>query len=256
MTYKGTVGLGVTTWKRPELFRRCRDSIMFWLSDVVDHIVVVQDGGPCYLEGCPAGWELVDHGENRGWAPSKNECLDRLVELGCDHLFMVEDDTIVTSESAVTGYVDAAEQSGWHYLTAHPWGEATTTMVEVDRLVTYWAYVGSWWTYMTRQGYLTGGGYNTTLGNTMGDIELPERWRVAGLSSGWGRLADATGSERWVKPTCLTPDQSTICVQPDWQEHQEFALRWWMEECDTPMPPGIRPATEGRASRRCLPADP
>lgn len=254
--YKGTVGLGLTTWKRPDLFARCRDSVAFWLSGVVDHVVVIQDGGPCYLEGCPDDWELIDHGENKGWAESKNEGLDRLVELGCDHLFMCEDDTVVTSERAVTGYVDAAEESGWHYLTAHPWGETTTACVEVAGPVTYWAYVGSWWTYMSRHGYTTGGGYNLYMGGIMGDIELPQRWKRMGLSSGWGRLADATGSEDWVEPTCLTPDQSTICTQPGWLARQEHLIQWWWETMPETMPTEIRPCTEGRPSRRCLPANP
>lgn len=251
MTYRGKIGLGITTWKRPELYARCRDSVLEHLGGLVDEVIVLQDGGPGYILPAPEGWCGVQLEGNAGWANAKNTCLQTLAKLGCDHLFMIEDDTTVTSPKAVTGYVDAALESGLHYLTAHPWGETTTTKVDEAGPVTFWAYVGSWWTYMTRHGLETAGGYNETLGGIMGDIELPQRWQLHGLTSGWGRLPDATGSEDWVRPSCLTPDQSTICTQPGWLERQEWLIRWWIENHPETMPAELRPARQGRAGRQC-----
>jgi hypothetical protein len=251
MSYKGRVGLGVTTWKRPDLYARCRDSILEHLSGVVDHVFVVQDGGDPYVFPAPDGWSVMSHGENLGWAASKNECLDGLYAIDCDWLFMIEDDTTVTSPGAVTGYIDAHAVNGHHYMSAHPWGETSTPLVEVDGPTTYWAYVGSWWTFMTAHGWQTGGPYNDVMGGIMGDIEVVQRWQLKGLTSGWGRIPDATGSEAWVKPSCLTPDQSTICTQPGWLERQEWLIRWWMETMPETMPTEMRPAREGRPSRYC-----
>lgn len=251
MSYRGKVGLGVTTWKRPELFKRCRDSIIEHVSAQVDEVIVVQDGGESYIDDCPGGWWKSSHGENKGWSVAKNRCLDFLVREGCDHVFMIEDDTTVTDSRAITGYIDAALASGHHYLTAHPWGEATTAKVEEDGLITYWAYCGSWWTYMSSVGLGKAGGYNPTLGGIMGDIELPQRWQLLGLTSGWGRLPDATGSEGWVKPSCLTVDQSMIASQPGWKERQEYLLRWWAETMPETLPCEMKPAREGNWGRKC-----
>jgi hypothetical protein len=256
VTYRGRVGLGMMTWKRPDLFRACLETSVTHLAGLVDRAIVIQDGGPCYVPDLPAGWRLVDHGHNVGWAESKNECLDWLAAEGCDHLFMIEDDTTVTSPQAITGYVDAAASASWHYLTAHPWGETTTRQVEVDGPVTYWAYVGSWWTYMSAYGYRTAGGYNLRMGGTMGDIELPQRWARLGLTSGWGRLPDATGSEGWVRPSCLTVPQSTIANQPGWVERQAEVLAWWAETMPETLPTEMRPAREKNQSRKCAPATP
>jgi hypothetical protein len=250
MSYRGKVGLGITTYKRPELFRECRDSVLAHLGDLVDEVLVFQDGGESYVWNAPRGWHVHDDWENRGWAVAKNYCLNVLSAIGCEHLFMIEDDTLVTSPAAITGYVDAALSSGLHYLTAHPWGEATTRVVEVAGDVTYWAYVGSWWTYMSIHGYRTGGGYNETFGGVMGDIELPQRWKRLGLTSGWGRLPDATGSEEWVKPRCLTIAESTIANEPGWVEHQAEVLAWWMANMPETVPCEIRPARE--KSGNCL----
>jgi hypothetical protein len=251
MSYRGKVGLGITTWKRPALFRRCRDSVIEHLSGLVDQVIVFQDGGETYIDGCPREWIRWSLPDNTGWANAKNTCLQLLENGGCDHLFMIEDDTEVTSSEAITGYVDAALASGLHYLTAHPWGEVTTAKVEEDGPITYWAYVGSWWTYMSRTGLLWGGGYNETLGGIMGDIELPQRWQLQGLTSGWGRLPDATGSEAWVKPSCLTIEQSTIANQPGWAERQEYLLRWWAETMPETLPCEMKPAREKNWSRKC-----
>ena len=251
MSELGRVGLGITTWKRPELFRRCLDSAIRHLWSLVDVALVVQDGGECYVGDLPHNWHLSDHGDNQGWAVSKNECLSYLAGQGCDHLFMLEDDTTVTSYRAVTGYVEAARASGLHYLTAHPWGPVTTAKVEEDGPITYWAYVGSWWTYMSGPGLARGGGYNPVLGGIMGDIELPQRWALQGLTSGWGRLPDATGSEEWVRPDCLTVDQSMIASQPGWKDRQEFLLRWWAETMPETLPCEMKPAREGNWARKC-----
>lgn len=251
MTYRGRVGLGLTTWKRPTLFRQCRDSVIEHLAPVLDEVIVIQDGGDSYLHGCPDDWILISHGENKGWSVAKNTCLDMLVRLDCDHIFMIEDDTTVTSPLAVSGYVDAALGSGLHYLTAHPWGEATTAKVEEDGAITYWAYCGSWWTYMSRRGLETAGGYNPTLGGIMGDIELPQRWQLHGLTSGWGRLPDATGSEAWVTPSCLTIDQSMIANQPGWRTRQEYLLRWWAETMPQTLPCEMKPAREANWRNKC-----
>ena len=251
MSYRGKVGLGVTTWKREAMFAECRASIIEHLSGVVDEVVVVQDGGAPYIWDCPDQWLAVSHGENRGWSVAKNYCLDWLSGVNCDHIFMIEDDTLVTSPMAVTGYIDAAIESGHHYLTAHPWGEATTAKVEEDGPVTYWAYCGSWWTYMSRTGLLRGGGYNATLGGIMGDIELPQRWQLQGLTSGWGRLPDATGSEAWVTPRCLTIEQSNIASLPGWKARQEYLLRWWAETMPQTLPCEMQPARPGNWSRKC-----
>jgi hypothetical protein len=245
------VGLGLTTWQRPGKYRECVDSVIYHLDDILDEAVVLQDGGDTYLHPVPRGWVTISQGDNRGWSVAKNTCLDLLTRLECDHVFMIEDDTTVTDVRAVTGYIDAALASGHHYLTAHPWGEATTKKVEEDGLITYWAYCGSWWTYMSRTGLLRGGYYNPTLGGIMGDIELPQRWQLSGLTSGWGRLPDATGSEGWVKPSCLTINQSMIASQPGWAQRQEYLLRWWAETMPETLPCEMKPAREGNWSRKC-----
>jgi hypothetical protein len=245
------VGLGLTTMDRPALYRRCRDSVLKHLLQTVDEFVIVRDGGEPYPLDGPPGSVTIARTRNEGWASAKNTCLQMLLKMGCDHLFMIEDDTKVTSPRAITGYVDAALASGLHYLTAHPWGPVTTTKVEEDGPVTYWAYVGSWWTYMSAEGLQRAGGYNDTLGGIMGDIELPQRWQLQGLTSGWGRLPDATGSEDWVRPDCLTIDQSMIASQPGWKARQEYLLRWWAETMPETLPCEMKPAREKNWSRKC-----
>lgn len=252
--YCGKIGIGLTTWKRPEMYREARESVENYLGDVADVLVELQDGGACYLAQPAGRWHQIDQVFNQGWAAAKNTCLDYLYKQGCSHLFMIEDDTLVTDREAVCGYVDAALASGLHYLTAHPWGEVTTAKVDEDWPITFWAYVGSWWTYMSAYGYRLGGGYNDTLGGIMGDIELPQRWQRLGLTSGWGRLPDATGSENWVTPRCLTLDQSTIANQPGWLERQEWLLQWWAETMPETLPCEMRPAREKRPGRLCVPA--
>lgn len=249
------IGVGVVTCERPALFRRAVESVDRWLSGVADVFVWHQDGPELYHWTPGRPWEGFRSPRHHNVARGKNLLLLDMLAQGCDHLFLLEDDTEILDPQAVTGYIRAGRENGVHYLSAHPHGEAETTCAGVDGLVTYWTHVGAMWTYMTRHGVETAGPYDDRFGNHHGDIELPQRWARAGLCTGWGRLPDATGSERWVQPRCLTRDQSLIGNREGWAEENAAMLAWWAETMPETVPTEMRPATEGRAGMRCLPAN-
>ena len=246
------VGLGLVTCRRPTLAYEAYRSVNMHLLEKVDHVWLFCDGPPFYDWRPEGDWAYVPSATNKGVAWAKAFLTDWMLRYRCEHIFLMEDDTLVTDEQAVTGYVAAAKASGQHYLSAHPWGEATTTCVQVDGPVTYWSHVGAMFTYMSRHGLETGGTYDPRFGNHHGDIELPQRWSRLGLCSGWGRLPDATGSEAWVQPRCLTPDKSLIGNTPGWAEENRAMLDWWAETMPDTIPTELRPARSGNR-RRALP---
>lgn len=248
------VGVGVVTCERPGLFRRACESVDRYAAGVADVLCFHQDGPAVYDWYPRAEWDRFRTVDGANVAVAKNLLLQWMSDRRCDHLFLLEDDTVLTDRRAVSGYVAAVKASGVHYLSAHPHGDVTTACAGVDGPVTLWAHVGAMWTYLSRHGCEVGGLYDARFGNHHGDIELPQRWARLGLCSGWGRLPDATGSEAWVSPRCLTRGESLIGNRPGWAEENAAMLAWWAETMPETVPTEMRPCNEGRRSRRCLPA--
>ncbi|NUN71130.1 MAG: glycosyltransferase subfamily GT2 protein [Bacteroidetes bacterium] len=102
------IGIGVITCNRLELFRRCIASI-----PAVDMVVVVNDGDP-YAEGAYPSHvhKVIQHPKRSGVASAKNDAFRALLEAGCDHLFLCEDDIEIVSADILHDYIRAARTSG------------------------------------------------------------------------------------------------------------------------------------------------
>jgi GT2 family glycosyltransferase len=104
----GKVGIGVITCNREDLFRRCIASL-----PNVDTVVVVNDGRPYPPDAYPSYVaRVIQHPRNRGVARSKNDALRFLMDAGCVHLFVCEDDIRVLDEAVCQEYIRASFRSG------------------------------------------------------------------------------------------------------------------------------------------------
>ena len=105
------IGVGVVTYKRPDYFRTCINSV-----PAVDTLVVVNDGDPYDASIYPSKVkEVIQHTKNKSVGVSKNEILRYLIQDGCTHLFTIEDDMEIIRPDVFEAYIKAAEGSGiWH----------------------------------------------------------------------------------------------------------------------------------------------
>jgi len=111
------IGLGIITCNREDFYKNCIKSVS---SCPLDEIVTVNDGEPYKTK--PAAGELIQHKENKGVGISKNDALKHLMDRGCEHLFLMEDDIVVKDPVGVgyrvfAEYIRAAHRSGlWHLM--------------------------------------------------------------------------------------------------------------------------------------------
>lgn len=108
---KNKIGVGVVTYNRPDYFKTCINSI-----PNIDTLVVVNDGNPYPSEIYPSNVkEIIQHSENKCVGISKNELMKYLIEDGCEHIFLIEDDMEVLKTDVFDEYIKAASASGiWH----------------------------------------------------------------------------------------------------------------------------------------------
>jgi GT2 family glycosyltransferase len=108
------IGIGIISYKRPEFFKACIDSI----PDGIGAICVVNDD--------PAGYprdiypkkikQVLQHSKNLGVACAKNNALRYLIQDGCDHLFLIEEDQQILDPKIFETYIKYSEKTGlWHW---------------------------------------------------------------------------------------------------------------------------------------------
>jgi GT2 family glycosyltransferase len=91
---------------------------------MVDHVVVVNDGEE-FKENWNSGFRSLHVSKdpettlvyyqnpiNLGVAKSKNLALKHLLDLGCDHIFLMEDDIYIKDNSVFQRYIEASKISG------------------------------------------------------------------------------------------------------------------------------------------------
>lgn len=107
------IGVGIVTYKREDFFKKCLQSI-----PNVDHVVVVNDGSNYKDESYTLNKvnELIINQKNLGVGASKNAILRSLIQAGCDHLFVVEDDIILKSPDIFNKYIQCAQDTGLQHL--------------------------------------------------------------------------------------------------------------------------------------------
>lgn len=106
----GKIGLGIITCNRPDFFKKCYESIP---NDMVHELVVVNDG-----DDIPFNYNThyIKNETNLGVGKSKNKALKHLLDKGCDYLFLIEDDIMVSNKNVFNEYIRYIEKTGIHHL--------------------------------------------------------------------------------------------------------------------------------------------
>lgn len=107
------IGVGIVTCNRPDFFVKCYRSIP------KEHtIAVVNDGADFQdwqkLAETP-NFEYIHNKQNIGVGKSKNVLFRTLLDKGCDHIFIVEDDIIVKKPEVFEKYIEARNVTGIHH---------------------------------------------------------------------------------------------------------------------------------------------
>jgi hypothetical protein len=111
-TVSSRIGVAIITYNRPDYYSQVYASLP---KDKIDKLVIVNDGENAYVN--PADADTVIHNNKQlGVAKSKNKALKELIDLGCEHLFLIEDDIIVKDSNVFEEYIKAANSTGIHHL--------------------------------------------------------------------------------------------------------------------------------------------
>jgi len=130
------IGVGIITCNRESFFEQCFKSLPH---DKINCVVVINDGrslSKYTRDGIKLhDTYLIENETNVGVGKSKNRALQFLLDKGCDHIFLIEDDMIIKSRDAFDLYIKAAKETGilhFNYGPGSPFNRKQDPNIRID----------------------------------------------------------------------------------------------------------------------------
>ena len=207
-----TIGVAIITCDRGELFERCISSI-----PNADVCVVVNDGKPLDLDLSQYSIDfLIQHEHRYGVAKSKNDALELMIQEGCDHLFLVEDDILIKRPDIFELYIKAAETTGIEHFNF-----CLSSMKNINRYsiryangvgISFYRNLYQPWAYFSRRVIEKVGYYDTAYFNALEHVDHTYRIIKEGFHPAYWWFADPTGSKYYLE-TLDVGFKIVLCVK-------------------------------------------
>jgi hypothetical protein len=240
------IGIGLITYNAPEKIKQSAFSV----PDSADEFVIVNDGTP-YPQNCyPSRAHIIQHSVNMKVAKAKNDALSYLLEKGCEHIFLMEDDVIIKDPSVFDQYINASGKTGilhfnfalqgpynfkksnpeknegnltdriFNEKNAEPAPLHTIDYKNGAKISFYPACVGAF-SYFRREVLEKTGLYDENFKNAWEHVDHTYRIIKKGYHPPFGWFADLADSFCYLGniPNCM--ENSTIAKETDWKKNSE-----------------------------------
>lgn len=194
---KVRIGIAITTHNRHEVLKRAIEKHMKHLPSGA--LVVVIDDGSSPAAVVPANVKLFRHDQSCGIVASKNASLTALVDAGCEHIFLWDDDAWPITDNWHLPYIESPEPHLAYQFLDLAGPRKINDMTVLYRDDKHIAYTGQRGVmlYYHRSAIDKVGGFDPVYGRGMYEHpDLALRIHNAGLST-WA-FADVAGSEKLI----------------------------------------------------------
>lgn len=191
------IGIAITTHNRPEVLKQAIEQHLKHLP--AGALVVVVDDGSKPAAVAPDGIRLIRHETSLGIVASKNASLEALMDAGCEHLFLWDDDAWPIADNWHQPYFDSPEPHLAYQFLDLAGPRKINDMTVLYRDKKHIAYTGQRGVmlYYHRSAIQKVGGFDPVYGRGMYEHpDLALRIYNAGLST-WA-FADVAGSEKLI----------------------------------------------------------
>jgi len=203
--------------------------------------------------------EIIQTGKKESVAISKNKALHHLMDVGCDHIFLIEDDMVIKDPNVFKAYVTAAQESGiWHLNyglqgglnRAQPDRDSVSSLKELmdlgmdgkplprgklqynsTKLAFYPHALGSF-TYLYRGIIKNVGYFDERFPNCFENIDYTYRVIKKGLHPPYYWFADLDNSADYLEslPDCMT--DSVLRNDPEYAQNMLYGKAWFKDKYD------------------------
>ena len=220
------VGIGIITCNRPDFYNKCRKSI----PDGYD-VVTVNDGKD-FDSFKKQGDIFLQNKQNLGVGKSKNILFKKLLDMGKEHIFIIEDDMLVKKQDVFEKYIMARNSTGiQHFMFAYhgpankngiSGGPACPRFIveypEDLKIAIVQGCVGSF-CYYTKEVLERVGLIDEDFLNAFEHVEHSYRIAKAGYTTPYWNWPDLADSMDYIDEQMCSEHSSAIRPRNDWQEN-------------------------------------
>jgi glycosyltransferase involved in cell wall biosynthesis len=198
---KGKIGVGITTYNSEEYYDTLYNSLPL---DKIDILVTV-NGGDVYKNKYASNW--IQHIENVYPSVCRNDCINFLLQRGCEHIFIIEDDMILKSPNIFDEYINASKEAGLKYFSfvSTSWESGTpgnrtprlTVEYKNNVSISFYKNMCNEFTYHHRSCYEKTGLYDTNYRDPW-DIDMAYRESQQNYAAPFWWFADITSSDKLI----------------------------------------------------------
>jgi hypothetical protein len=109
---KESIGLGIVTYNSEDRIKQSAITVPSWIKN----FVIVNDGTPYDETSYPPNAHVIQHETNKSVGGAKNSAIDYLLNQGCEHIFIMEDDVLIKDENVFNKYIETSLYTGIKHL--------------------------------------------------------------------------------------------------------------------------------------------
>lgn len=226
------IGIGVITCNRPDFANKCISALFSNSSNLPFHEAVLVNDGKEITEYDLSYIVTFNNKTNIGVGKSKNKAFKYLLEKGCDHIFLIEDDIIVKDPTVFTAYINARNKTGIQHFNFGYHGPANKAGISggkpVPRFIVDYGddikiainqhSVGAF-CYYTREVLEKVGLIDEDFHNAFEHVEHDYRIAKAGYCTPYWNWPDLANSSDYLDEIECSEKSSSIRPRADWQEN-------------------------------------
>jgi glycosyltransferase involved in cell wall biosynthesis len=225
---KNKIGVGIVTYNSEDYFKTLYESLPLAR---INELVVV-NGGNHYRENYACHW--IQHNTNCYPAICRNDAVNFLMNRGCEHIFLIEDDMIIKDPNIFEKYIKSSEVSGLKYFSyvstswesGEPGNRTPRLTIEYtpEVSISFFKNMCNEFTYHHYTAFEDTGLYDTQFRDPF-DIDMAYRESQQGHAAPFWWFADVTGSDNLIcnNPVAVSRLQGD---RPDGSRAQRIEEQW------------------------------
>lgn len=248
------IGIGIVTCNRPHYLEKLLESVADcnWAE-----FIIVNDGDKLELPGY--NYYIHNNEKNLGVAASKNKAMKHLLELGCDHIFLIEDDMLIKDPNIFEAYISASKKSGIQHMMFGYHGPANKNGISKGKphprlVVDYGDFtlalnqhcVGAF-CYYTRACLEDVGLIDEQFRNAFDHVSHSYELALKGYSTPYWWWADLANSTDYIEEQACSEESSTIKTperEQEWRDNGKSSIDYFKSKYNLyPFGPGGVPDT-------------
>jgi GT2 family glycosyltransferase len=238
MVLVNEIFVGIVTCNRTDFFDKCYQSIK--KSKNVDYIMVVNDGDDdLKIENNDF---YVKNKKNLGVGKSKNILFKKALSLGCEHIFIIEDDIVIKNPNVFNEYINARNLTGIQHFCFGYHGPANKNGISGGKpcpryIIDYGKVkiainthsVGAF-CYYSKEVLKKVGIIDENYTNAFEHVDHSYRIAKAGYTTPYWNWADLANSVDYLEEIECSESSSTIRPRKDWSDNIKSGAEYFRQK--------------------------